>query len=132
MSLSERIENAENKDELEKIGKELGVDVDKRKGLETIRVDLQSLAEDQAEPQSEEPVQEGTEASKEDEVEGADTSQGDTPASQIAATDDAEQASGQDESAPAQRKGRLLRHRGNGRVFTYSAALAAKREMEEV
>ncbi len=77
MSLIERIENADTKDELEKIGKdELGVDVDKRKGLETIRVDLQSLAEDRAsEGQDETPAQNDAASPKEDEPESADTSQ---------------------------------------------------------
>ncbi|CBV42526.1 hypothetical protein [Halomonas elongata] len=131
MSLSERIENAETKDELEKIGKdELGVDVDKRKGLETIRVDLQSLAEDQvSEGQGKTPAQNDAESPDKDAPESADTSQEGTPASKMA---DAEKTPDQGESAPAQEKPRLLRHRGNGRVFTYSAALAAKRDMEEV
>ncbi|WP_280568253.1 hypothetical protein [Chromohalobacter sp. 296-RDG] len=122
MSLTERIESAANKDELEKIGKEeLGVDADKRKGVETIRADLLERAEST-------PAQEESAPAEDDANTSVTPSEGDsTPAAQIP-----EASQTEDKPEPDEPKPRLLRHRGNGRLFTYSAELAAKRHIEEV
>ncbi|MDT8895641.1 hypothetical protein RSO41_13365 [Halomonas sp. I1] len=126
MSLTDQIENAGSKDELEKIGKKsLGVDIDKRKGLESLRADLLERVEDQGES-GEAPVEEHAEGNA-DGGTVAPESDGSTPASKIT---EAPASEGKPEQeAPKQR---LLRHRGNGRIFAYSAALAAKRHIEEV
>lgn len=101
----ERIESAETKDELEKLGKEyLDVDVDKRKGVETIRAELTELAE-------------GLQVAGEP---GAD------------AENDAGAVVTKDQEPKKKPKGRQLRHRVSGRVLPWTAALAKKREMQEV
>jgi len=115
MSLIKKIEGAETKDQLETLGKELfGVDVDKRKGVETIRAELLELAEAQ---------------------ENDTTGEIDPEAHAAAQVAQAEQqtAKGGDEGeAESGYKGRMLKHRKTGRLFPWTAQLAKKRDMQEV
>lgn len=97
----EQIEAAETKDELETLGKELGVDVNKREGVETIRAKLLEVAEESAPSYTE------STANK--------TEEGAAP-----------------EAEKNAYKGRLLKHRKNGRLFPWTAQLAKKRDMQEV
>ncbi|WP_108449352.1 hypothetical protein [Halomonas sp. BN3-1] len=104
MDLLKMIEDAETKDELEAIGKEhLGTDVDKRKGIETIRAALEELATEGAdeEPQAAEPA--------------AEAKPEPSPA----------KPKGKGET-------RLLKNTKNGRVVAYTAALAKVKHMKEV
>ncbi len=119
MSLIKQIEDAETKDQLEALGKEqLGIEVNKRQGVETIRAELLELAEEQA-------AQEGVAQ--------------EAPS----ATDEEQQGGDQDEERPTQQaaqeaprkdayRGRLLKHRKSGRLFPWTAQLAKKRDMQEV
>jgi len=130
MSLIKQIEDAETKDQLEALGKQhLGVDVDKRKGVETLRAELQELAEAQAE--------QGV-------TEARDTERPGDP--EAPADSDGGTASGEPVTAPTQGdtqgeeaveggskyQGRLLRHRKTGRLFPWTAQLAKKRDLQEV
>ncbi|MBY6209085.1 MULTISPECIES: hypothetical protein [Halomonas] len=106
MDLLKMIEDAETKDELEAIGKEhLGTDVDKRKGIETIRAALEELAVESAdeEPQAAEPAAEAK------------------PEPATAPV----KPKGKGET-------RLLKNTKNGRVVAYTAALAKVKHMKEV
>lgn len=109
-TLIEKIENAESKDDLEALGVEhLGVNVDKRKGIETIRAELLELAEAKA---TEERV------SVEEEVQ--------------AAQDVQPQPATQPEPEPPKYRGRMLQHTKNGRLFPWTPALAKSRYLKEV
>lgn len=104
MDLLKMIEDAETKGELEAIGKKhLGTDVDKRKGIETIRAELEELAAEGAreEPQAAEPAAEA----KPEPAPAKPKGKGET---------------------------RLLKNTKNGRVVPYTAALAKVRHMKEV
>lgn len=115
MSLIEQIEAAESKDQLEVLGKEhLSIDVDKRKGVETIRAELLEAAEAKT-------------AEEEGEQMPPAPPQG--PATEIAApkAPDAETA-----EVKEGYRGRLLKHRKSGRLFPWTAQLTKKRDMQEV
>jgi len=115
MSLIKQIEDAETKDQLEGLGKELfGVDVDKRKGVETIRAELLELAEAQ---------------------ENDSTGETDPKTHAEAQVAQAEQQMAKNEETAEEKAsygGRLLKHRKTGRLFPWTAQLAQKREMQEV
>ncbi|MDY7116598.1 hypothetical protein RAN53_09570 [Halomonas sp. SSL-5] len=115
MSLIKKIEDAETKDQLETLGKELfGVDVDKRKGVETIRAELLELAEAQ---------------------ENDTTGVTDPETHAEAQAAQAEQQAAKNEEAgetKASYSGRMLKHRKTGRLFPWTAQLAKKRDMQEV
>lgn len=97
------IEGADTKDQLEVVGKDaLGVDVDKRKGIETIRAELAELAESKAQPQGGE-QESGSKPEKEPDKEP--------------------------DKKPAVR---MLKHRRSGRRLPWTAQLAKKRDMREV
>ncbi|MGK0546339.1 hypothetical protein ACSEE7_12630 [Halomonas cupida] len=119
MDLLKMIEDAESKDELEAIGKEhLGADVDKRKGIETIRAALEEMAveKEAGESGNSQPIEQAAGSDPEPEPEPAPT-----PASASA-------------SAAPKSKGdtRLLKNTKNGRVVVYTAALAKVKHMKEV
>lgn len=108
-TLIEQLEAAEDKDTLEALGKEhLGVNADKRKGIETIRAELLELAEAQAaggdaaatEPQAENPVAPDPEPEQ--------------------------------QAEPEAYRGRMLKHTKNGRLFPWTADLAKNRYLKEV
>jgi len=127
-NIVDRINAAKTKDDLEEIGKELEVDVDKRKGLETIRaglllqVDVDENGDDEnpkAEAEQEaakakppnqpEPVK--TEATHEDQFKPRETTE------QLR-----EKSQGK----------RMLENTKNGRVFGWTAQLAKLKHMKEV
>lgn len=116
MSLIKQIEDAETKDQLEAIGKQppLGVDVDKRKGVETIRAELLELAEAQ-----------------ENDTTG-ETDPETHAAAQVAQAEQQTAKGGDEGEAESGYKGRMLKHRKTGRLFPWTAQLAKKREMQEV
>lgn len=118
--LIEQIENAEDKDALEKLGVEhFGIDVDKRKGKETIRTELLERADAAEDGQASEA---GEPASTQD---GEGTTQPYT-----------QPESGKPESGAqsytAKRKNRTLKNTHNGRLFVWTAALAKLPHMKEV
>lgn len=112
MSLIKKIEDAETKDQLEALGKEIGVEVNKRQGVETVRAELMEIAEAQASDDTGE-----TDPKTHADAQLAKVEQGDKDAPAAAETG---------------YKGRLLKHRKNGRLFPWTAALAKKRDMQEV
>lgn len=115
MSLIKQIEDAETKDQLETLGKELfGVDVDKRKGVETIRAELLELAE----------AQENDTTGEADPETHA--------AAQVAQAEQQTAKDGDEGEAESGYKGRMLKHRKTGRLLPWTAQLAKKREMQEV
>ncbi|MGM0858656.1 MAG: hypothetical protein ACQEW0_16485 [Pseudomonadota bacterium] len=104
-SLIEQIEEAVTKEDLEPLAEQLGVEINKREGVETIRAKLLEAAETKDE-QGGDP--------------DGDNDQGPIEPSQ---------------EKPAKAtpyKGRLLKHRKNGRTFPWTAQLAKKRDMQEV
>ncbi len=106
-TLIEQLEAAEDKDTLEALGKEhLGVNADKRKGIETIRAELLELAEAQAA--------------------GGDTAATEPQATNPVAPEPEEQ------SEPEAYRGRMLKHTKNGRLFPWTADLAKNRYLKEV
>lgn len=138
MSLIKQIEDAETKDQLEAIGKQspLSVDVDKRKGVETIRAELMEMAEEAAASES------GEKGGDENQVEPAQEGLSQNHGEGEAADSDGGTATGEpgtadEHSAPKpaskrQYSGRLLKNRKTGRLFPWTAQLAKKREMQEV
>lgn len=104
-TLIDQIEAAESKDDLEPLGTQLGIEINKRQGVETIRAELLEAAEGLAEK--------GVTTSGE--LEPSDGDVGDEQA--------AEQPKYQ---------GRMLQHMKNGRTFPWTAALAKNRYMKEL
>lgn len=133
MSLIKQIEDAETKDQLEAIGKQspLSVDVDKRKGVETIRAELMEMAEEAAASESGEkggdenqgnPAQEGLSQNHGEGDDGTATGEPGT----------ADEHSAPKPASKRQYSGRLLKNRKTGRLFPWTAQLAKKRDMQEV
>ena len=103
-TLIEQIEEAVTKEDLEPIAEKLGVEINKRQGVETIRAELLESAEALAE-------------------------QGVTEESGLVAN---EVPSESTEPEKPKYKGRMLKHLKNGRTFPWTAALAKNRYMQEV
>jgi len=103
-TLIEQIEEAVTKDDLEPIAEKLGVEINKRQGVETIRAELLEAAETLAE-------------------------QGVTEDEELSPNEVTNEAA---ETEKPQYKGRMLKHLKNGRVFPWTAALAKNRYMQEV
>ncbi|HAO02939.1 MAG TPA: hypothetical protein DCQ42_14785 [Halomonas sp.] len=103
-SLIEQIEEAVTKDDLEPLAETLGVEINKRQGVETIRAELLEAAETLAEK-------------------GVTTSEELTPN---------EMPTEPEEHEKPKYQGRMLKHLKNGRVFPWTAALAKNRYMQEV
>lgn len=103
-TLIEQIEDAVTKDDLEPIGEKLGVEINKRQGVETIRAELLEAAETLAEQGVTEEGELGT---------------GEAPSEAV-------------EPEKPKYKGRMLKHLKNGRIFPWTAALAKNRYMQEV
>jgi len=103
-SLIEQIEDAVTKDDLELLAEKLGVEINKRQGVETIRAELLEAAETLAE-------------------------QGVTEEEELSPSEMPNEAA---EPEKPQYKGRMLKHLKNGRVFPWTAALAKSRYMQEV
>lgn len=106
-TLIEQIEDAVTKDDLEPLAGKLGVEINKRQGVETIRAELIEAAEALAE-------------------------QGVTSSEEL----DPDAGGYNLENVPAPEKpkyeGRMLKHIKNGRTFPWTAALAKSRNMKEV
>lgn len=107
-TLIEQLEAAKTKGALEALGKEhLGINADKRQGIETIRAELLELAE-------------------------APTP-GDAPQEPAPATNEAEPATATGEQdEPTEYQGRMLKHIKSGRLFPWTADLAKNRYLKEV
>lgn len=103
-TLIEQLEDAVTKDDLEPIAEKLGVEINKRQGVETIRAELLEVAETLAE--------QGV-------TEEEELSPGEMPSEST-------------EPEKPKYKGRMLKHLKNGRVFPWTAALAKNRYMQEV
>lgn len=132
MSVIKKIEDAETKDQLEALGLEaFGADVDKRKGVETIRAELMELAEAQegdatdeaADPQSHADAQLNSAADRPSSAESAPET---TTATQDPAASSSETA--KEKAYP----GRQLRNLNTGRLMPWTPQLAKKRNMQEV
>lgn len=104
-SLIEQIEDAVTKDDLELLAEKLGVEINKRQGVETIRAELLEAAEALAEK--------GVTTSSE-----LDLREGQTEAPEA--------------TEKPKYEGRMLKHIKNGRTFPWTAALAKSRYMKEV
>lgn len=115
-SLIEHLEAAETKDQLEALAKEMGVEINKRQGVETIRAELVELAEATAQP---------GEASK------ADAKPGQAKAAKVEPDETTKAEPDEAAESPGYR-GRLLKHTKNGRLFPWTAALAKSRYLKEV
>lgn len=107
--LVEQIEAAEDKDALEAPAKALGKEVNKRKGLETVRAELIEAAE--------------AELSGDQGGDSGDTS-GEAQGKKKTAKKSPQE--------PSKGKTRKLKNINNGRVFAWTAALAKKRNITEV
>lgn len=103
-TLIDQIEAAETKDDLEPLGIKLGIEINKRQGVETIRAELLEAAETLAE-------------------------QGVTLAEELEPGADQPKVS---EPEKPTYKGRMLQHTKNGRTFPWTAALAKNRYMKEL
>ncbi len=103
-TLIEQIEEAVTKEDLEPIAEKLGVEINKRQGVETIRAELLEAAETLAE-------------------QGVTTPEELTPN---------EMPTEPEEHEKPKYQGRMLKHLKNGRVFPWTAALAKNRYMQEV
>ena len=107
-SLIEQIEDAVTKDDLELLAEKLGVEINKRQGVETIRAELLEAAEALAEK--------GVTTSGELEPREGQT----------------EAPEGAEAAEKPKYQGRMLKHIKNGRTFPWTAALAKSRYMKEV
>lgn len=114
-SLIEQLEAAETKDQLEALAKEMGVEINKRQGVETIRADLIEAAEER-DPQ--------------DGVVEGEGKAGTAEAPKAAKVEPEPEPEAADE-APGYR-GRMLKHTKNGRLFPWTADLAKNRYLKEV
>ncbi|MAE21217.1 MAG: hypothetical protein CMK92_02185 [Pseudomonas sp.] len=103
-TLIEQIEEAVTKDDFDPLAETLGVELNKRQGVETIRAELLEAAETLAEK-------------------GVTTSEELTPH---------ETPTEPEELEKPKYQGRMLKHLKNGRVFPWTAALAKNRYMQEV
>ena len=103
-SLIEQIEEAVTKDDLEPIAEKLGVEINKRQGVETIRAELLEAAEALAE-------------------------QGVTAEEELSNSETPDETANPEKPAY---QGRMLKHLKNGRKFPWTAALAKNRYMQEV
>lgn len=146
-SLVAEIEAAEDTKTLEALGKQhLGVNVDRRKSVETLREQLLELAETEQptadtpapEPESGNDGEPEQEQKQKPEQESAPADA--PPASELNRADEMPtETAPLSPSKPSKPKRpraggetRLLRHKGNGRIFTWNAALADRDDMEEV
>lgn len=128
MSTIDSIKAAKSKADLEKIAHdEFGQEVDKRRGLETLRADVLEMAEAASEPAPAE------EKATQEAQEPAQEPQQDTPAPTPPQKTD-EELREERRLAVARRKTehRRLKNTKNGRVFVYTADLAKKPGMVEV
>ena len=103
-TLIEQIEGAVTKDDFDPLAVKLGVELNKRQGVETIRAELLEAAETLAEK-------------------GVTTSEELTPN---------ETSTELKEPEKPKYQGRMLKHLKNGRTFPWTAALAKNRYMQEV
>lgn len=103
-TLIEQIEGAVTKDDFDPLAEKLGVELNKRQGVETIRAELLEAAETLAEK--------GVTSEE-------DLSPNETPAEPK-------------EPEKPKYQGRMLKHLKNGRTFPWTAALAKNRYMQEV
>ncbi|MDW0357715.1 hypothetical protein [Vreelandella venusta] len=103
-TLIEQIEEAVTKDDFDPLAEKLGVELNKRQGVETIRAELLEAAETLAEK--------GVTSEE-------DLSPSETPAEP-------------EEPEKPKYQGRMLKHLKNGRTFPWTAALAKNRYMQEV
>lgn len=103
-TLIELIEGAVTKDDFDPLAEKLGVEINKRQGVETIRAELLEAAETLAEK-------------------GVTTSDELTPNETPAEPEKPEKPKYQ---------GRMLKHLKNERTFPWTAALAKNRYMQEV
>nr|WP_299241389.1 hypothetical protein [uncultured Halomonas sp.] len=131
-ALIDAIENAEDKDALEVLGKEhLGTDIDKRKGLEALRTQLLEQAEDT-------PVTAPPEATQPVDAPAAMTggpAEAHTPQAEVLEPPPkVDPATNGTEETPAAEKDkpRLLENTQNKRRFSWTAALAKLPHMREV
>lgn len=106
-TLIEQIEAAESKDGLEPLGNKLGIEINKRQGVETIRAELLEAAETLAE-------------------------QGVTTSDELEPSNGDEQDVTPKAAEKPKYQGRMLKHTKNGRTFPWTAALAKSRYMKEV
>lgn len=134
MTIIQQIEEAETKDQLEAIGIEhLGVNADKRKGVETIRAELSELAEAQESDTAGEEVEPQEHADQQAEQVGqAEQAKAGTPAPEAKPAEPEKPAPDPKPEAKPAYKGRLLKHRKTGRLLPWTAQLAKKRDMQEV
>lgn len=102
MSKIKRIEGARTKDELEAIGRELGVELDKRKTMPVLREELLALVE------------------RDGEGEGGDAEPNTNPPQE----EPQEPAKGY--------AGKLVQNTRNGRILPWTAALAGKKHIKEL
>jgi len=112
-SLIEHLEAAETKDQLEALAKEMGVEINKRQGIETIRADLIEAAEE-----------------RDSQNEAVEAKSGDAEAPKAATVEPDPEPKAAEESPGYQ--GRMLKHTKNGRLFPWTAALAKSRYLKEV
>ncbi|ASK18861.1 hypothetical protein [Halomonas sp. N3-2A] len=103
-TLIEQIEEAVTKDDFDPLAEKLGVELNKRQGVETIRAELLEAAETLAEK-------------------GITTPEELTPN---------ETPTEPEEPEKPKYQGRMLKHLKNGRTFPWTAALAKNRYMQEV
>lgn len=103
-SLIEQIEDAVTKDDFDPLAEKLGIEINKRQGVETIRAELLEAAEMLAEKGITTP---------EELTSGELTAEPEAP-------------------EKPKYQGRMLKHLKNGRVFPWTAALAKNRYMQEV
>lgn len=108
-SLTEQIEEAVTKEDLEPLAEQMDFEINKREGVETIRAKLLEAAETKDE-------------------QGGDSEGGGGEGSIEPPTKDEDSP----KKAKAPYKGRMLKHRKNGRLFPWTAQLAKKRDMQEV
>ena len=103
-TLIEQIEEAVTKDDFDPLAEKLGVELNKRQGVETIRAELLEAAETLAEK--------------------GVTSEEDLSPDQTSTEPE--------EPEKPKYQGRMLKHLKNGRTFPWTAALAKNRYMQEV
>lgn len=144
MSTIDKIKAAKSKDALEKIAQEeFNHDVDKRRGLETIRADVLLMAEG-SETQAQEPAQDPEAQAAQGETQGETQGTDQEPQEQAPEAQDKGPKYLTDEQKRQQRRAEALERRAalaekrrlkntkNGRVFVWTAALAQKAGMVEV
>lgn len=140
--LIEKLEAADTKDELEALGKaHLGTDVDKRGGLESIRMKLVEKAES-IKPASEAAAPEtadtetpkGPEKALPEDEAAADSNSSEEPTNTVTppALDDEDDGDAEDDGDKPEPATRTLLNTKNGRKLAWTAALARLSHMREV